>query len=128
LSSFFIFGACMSEITKTKKVVKKTVVVDGKKVPYYICPPGMSGLGVDLEKHFNQEEKEEAIFEVTENAAAIEEALKEDLGFVRSYQRYCDEGEITSAEVEDFVNFKQATKYYDVEADRNQDLVTIFNR
>lgn len=113
---------------ETKKVVKKMVTVDGKKVPMYICPPGMSGLGVDLEKHFNQEEKEEAIFEVDDTAVAVEEALKEDLTFIRSYQRYCDEGEITSPEVEDFVYQRQATKYYDPESDRNADLVSIFNR
>lgn len=118
----------MSEKLTTKKVTKRMVNINGKKVPMYICPAGMSGLGLDLEKHFNQEEKEEAIFEVAEDVTAIEAELKEDLGFVRSYQRYCDEGEITSAEVEDFVHFKQATKYYDNESDRNQDLVSIFNQ
>lgn len=114
--------------TKTKKVLKRTVTIDGQKVPYYIVPAGMSGLGIDLEKHFNQEEKEEAIFEVAEDTIAIEEALSEDMTFGRSYQRYMDEGEITSAEVEDLVNYKQATKYYDAESDRNQDLVTIYGR
>jgi hypothetical protein len=117
----------MSEKKETKKVVKKMVSVDGKKIPLYICPPGMSGLGLDLEKHFNQQEKEEIEFEIAENAEEIKETFKEDIGFVKSYQRYCDEGEITSDEVEDYVYQKQATKYYDSERDCERDLVSIFN-
>ena len=117
----------MSEQKETKKVIKKVVTVNGKKVPLYLCPPGMSGLGLDLEKYFNQQEKEEIEFEVAENAEELRESFKEDLGFVKSYQRYCDEGEITSAEVEDYVYQKQALKYYDSEKDCEKDLVSIFN-
>jgi hypothetical protein len=135
ISFLFYFGAFMTQETATpktptttKKVTRKMVTIDGKKVPYFICPPGMSGQGLDLEKHFNQEDKEEATFEVAEEVSLLEDSLIEDIGFVRSYQRYCDEGEITSSQVEDLVNYKQATKYYDSESDRNQDLVTIFNQ
>jgi|688.fasta_scaffold1427180_1 hypothetical protein len=117
----------MSENVKQKKVVKKTVQVGGQKVPMYICPPGMSGLGLDLEKHFNQEDKEEAIFEVIDNSQAAELVLTEDYAFVRAYQKYCDDGEVDNAMVEDFVNYKQINKYYDPESDLNKDLVSIFN-
>lgn len=117
----------MTEKTKSKKVIKKMVTIDGEKVPYYICPPGMSGLGLDLEKHFNQQDKEELVFEVPDSTQELELALKEDCGFVRSYQRYCDEGVVDDPIIEDFVAYKQINKYYDPEADRNKDLVSIFN-
>jgi hypothetical protein len=115
-------------MSETKKIIKKMVSVPGQKekIPMFICPAGMSGSGIDLERTFDLEEKQEAEFEVTNPNAVIEETLKEDLGFVRSYQRYCDEGEITSPEVEDFVYQRHATKYYDAETDRQADLTTIF--
>jgi len=114
--------------TSQKKVVKKTVIIDGKEVPYYICPPGMSGLGLDIEKSLAQEEKEEAIFEPIEDIAALEAALKEDCGFLKAHQRYLEEGETDNQAVEDYLAYKQSNKYYDAEYDRNVDLVTIFNR
>lgn len=110
------------------KVVKKIVTVNGQKVPMYFCPPGMSGLGVDLEKHFAQEEKEEAIFEVNQDTIALEEELKEDCSFLIARQRYLEEGVVEHEAIEDYLAYKQSTKYYDPELDRNVDLVTIFNR
>lgn len=117
----------MSNIKETKKVIKKIVSVDGKKVPLYICPPGMSGLGVDLEKHFNQQEKEELEFEVSDSTEEIKETFKEDISFIRSYQRYCDEGEILTDEVEDYVYQKHVNRHYDSEKDCEKDLVSIYN-
>jgi hypothetical protein len=108
--------------TEEKKVIKKLVTIDGQKVPLYICPSGMSGRTPDFEKSFTQTDKEEAIYELKED----EQLIKEDLSFTRSYQRYCDEGEITSPEVEDFVYQRQATKHYDADTDREKDLVSIY--
>lgn len=117
----------MSNKKETKKVIKKMVNVDGKKVPLYVCPPGMSGLGLDLEKHFNQQEKEEMEFEISENAQEIKETFKEDIDFIKSYQRYCDEGEILTDDVEDYVYQKHINKHYDSEKNCEKDLVSIFN-
>jgi hypothetical protein len=108
-----------------KKVVKKTVLIDGKEVPYYLCPPGMSGLGVDLEKHLQQEEKEEAIFE-TETGSVIETVLKEDCGFLRAHQRYLEEGVTDHPEIEDYIESKMKNRYYDNESDRNRELTDIY--
>lgn len=117
----------MSEI-KTKKIIRKMISVAGQKekVPMFVCPAGMSGSGIELDKHFNLEDKQEAEFQVKEETLALESSIKEDISFIRDYQRYRDEGEITSPEVEDFVYKRQATKYYDSENDRNADLTTIF--
>lgn len=117
----------MSE-THTRKVTRKMISIPGQKekVPMYVCPPGMSGSGVDLERHFDLEDKEEAEFEVSSEEKALKETLKEDFAFIHSYQRYCDEGEATSPEVEDFIYQRQANKYYDAESDRQADLTTIF--
>ena len=108
-----------------KKVVKKTVLIDGKEVPYYVCPPGMSGLGVDLEKHLQQEEKEEAIFEI-EDKSSIGTVLKEDCGFLSAHQRYLEEGVTDHPDLEDYIESKIRNRYYDNDADRNRDLVDIF--
>jgi hypothetical protein len=117
----------MSDKKETKKVTKKMVIVDGKKVPFYMCPPGMSGLGLDLERYFNQQEKEEIEFEINSNEEDIKESFKEDLNFAKSYERYCNEGEITSHEVEDYVYQRQIMRHYDPEKDCEKDLLSIFN-
>jgi hypothetical protein len=117
----------MTEPTRVKKVLKKTIEINGKKVPYYVCPAGMSGLGVDLDKHFNQEDKEEATFEVVEDSESLEKVLKEDTMFGQGYQRFCEEGETDNPLVEDFLAYKNYNRIYDSKEDRNKDLVSIFN-
>lgn len=117
----------MSENAKLNKVVKKTMTVGGKKVPYYVCPPGMSGLGIDLNKHFSDEDREEeSLVEAVEQIETIEQVLKEDCGFARAYQTYCDEGEVDNALVEDFITHKSYNALYN-DNDLNKDLVTLFN-
>jgi hypothetical protein len=116
----------MSEV-KTKKVSKKMISIPGQKekVPMYICPAGMSGTGLDLERHF-ESDKEEIDFAVPAEEIGLEESIKDDISFKMSFQRYRDEGEIVSPEVEDFIYQRQATKYYDEKFDRQADLTTIF--
>lgn len=117
----------MSENAKVNKVVKKTITIGGKKVPYYVCPPGMSGLGVDLNKHFSDEERdEEALIDSIEQIETIEKVLKEDCGFSKSFQKYLEEGETDDALVEDFLTRESYNAIYN-ENDFNKDLVTLFN-
>jgi hypothetical protein len=116
----------MTENNRLKKVTKKTIEINGKKVPYYVCPAGMSGLGVDLEKHFKQEDAEEATLEVAEEAESLEKILKEDTGFGQGYQRFCEEGETDNPLVEDFLAYRDYNKMYDNKEDKNIDLVSIF--
>jgi hypothetical protein len=115
--------------TETKKVTRKMVSVNGEKIPVYICPPGMSGYGIDLKKHFEneQEDETEEAFEVGLGVGDLGDDYEEDVNFNKSYQKYCDEGEITSPEVEDYLYQKQMNKYYDEELDREKDLVSIYN-
>lgn len=117
----------MTENTRLKKVTKTTIKIGDKEVPYYVCPPGMSGLGVDLEKHFNQEDKEEAIFEIVEDSEVLERVLKEDTGFGYGFQKFCEEGETDNPLVEDFVAYKNYNRLYNEDEDKNIDLTKIFN-
>ena len=114
--------------SETKKVTKKLVSIPGQKekIPMYICPPGMSGSGIELERHFSTNDKDEVEFETSNDSTELDDAFKENLGFKLSYQRYRDEGEVNNPELEDFLYQKQATRYYDEKYDRQADLTTIF--
>lgn len=114
--------------SETKKVTKKMVSIPGQKerIPVYFCPPGMSGSGIELERHFNTNNKDEVEFETSGDSTALDDTLKENLGFKLSYQRYRDEGEVSNPELEDFLYQKQATKYYDEKYDRQAELTSIF--
>lgn len=109
-----------------KKIVKKTIVVNGKEVPLFLCPPGMSGIGVDIEKHFNQEDKEEAMFDIVEDIEGLERVLKDDAGFGYGFQKFNEEGETNNPLVEDYMAYKDHNRLYDEEKDRNVDLVSLF--
>lgn len=112
--------------SETKKVIKKMVTIPGQKekVPMFVIPPGMGS--VALEKHFDTTSKDEMEFEVENDSEAIGDTFKEDLGFKMSYQRYRDEGEISSPEVEDFIYQRQANKYYNEKDDRHVELTSIY--
>lgn len=97
------------------KVIKKTVTVNGKKVPYFVVPPGMSGMGVDLKKHFK--DKSDDLDEGSD-----ESDTSEELGFAKEFQKYCDTGETDDAFVEDFVRANNSMKYYDFKKDTNIEL------
>lgn len=81
-----------------EKIRKSTVVVNGKKVPLFKIPTGMSGMTPDTKKAVEFNEKlNDTDAEYKAKGIPVEEV-----------EEYYETGDVTSPEVTDFVNSRES--------------------
>lgn len=101
-----------------KKIEKSTIIINGKKVPFYKIPAGMSGLGVDVQKEDRVITSEDEELEEKEVLIDLSETFKENPEFEQTLNKYFDEGELNN-DLDEYIRNKMSP---------STDLVDLFGK
>ena len=109
----------MEDKVTQKKIEKTFIIIDGKKVPLYKIPPGMSGLGVDVqrdERIIELSEEDQDLEDEKRSSIELSDTFKENPEFEQSVNKYFDDGEF-SHDLDEYISNKMSS---------TKDLVDLF--